>query len=358
MMSKQNRPLIFLYTFIFSFIVLVLTLYTYFYSQGKREWLKELFRTKITYIPLIVYLILIALVVSTMVYIVVYFFHRSQYGRLEEKISLLARNHYDSPLFMKTVRNGEGDPYVSNIDEGIEKIREQMLSMSKDLQVLSSRPQMVDGESKEQILQEERHRLARELHDSVSQQLFAASMMMSALMEDAKKNGQSEIIQKQMNMIGDIINASQSEMRALLLHLRPISLEGKSLKKGIEQLLVELQSKIKIALHWEVEDVSLQSGMEDHLFRVVQELLSNTLRHAKAKSLEVFLKKTDKVVLLRMIDDGVGFDTSNKKVGSYGLNNINERITGMGGTCKIISFVGKGTSVEIRVPVIEEDEEE
>ncbi|MBA5819488.1 sensor histidine kinase, partial [Escherichia coli] len=71
-----------------------------------------------------------------------------------------------------------------------------------------------------------------------------------------------------------IVNESQSEMRALLLHLRPTQLEGKSLKTGIEQLLKELTTKLPIEVEWQIEDISLQKGIEDHLFRIVQELLS------------------------------------------------------------------------------------
>ena len=135
---------------------------------------------------------------------------------------------------------------------------------------------------KKKSLEAERHRLARELHDSVSQQLFAAMMMMSALNEQAIRDDAPEMQKKQLAMVTDIINASQSEMRALLLHLRPVTLEGKSLKQGIEQLLKELETKIKISLKWDIEEFTMPSSIEDQLFRVIQELLSNTLRHAKA----------------------------------------------------------------------------
>ena len=219
---------------------------------------------------------------------------------------------------------------------------------------MTSRPQYVDGQTREEILELERHRLARELHDSVSQQLFAAMMMMSALTEQAEKTDTSEKFRKQLQMVADIINASQSEMRALLLHLRPVNLEEKSLKQGIEQLLKELQSKIQISLKWDIEDVKLISSIEDHLFRIVQELLSNTLRHAKANELEVYLHKINNNLLLRVIDDGAGFNMNESKTGSYGLNNIRERVAGIGGTVKIISFKGQGTSIEIKVPLMKE----
>src|SRR5699024_7130443 len=236
------------------------------------------------------------------------------------------------------------------------QIKEKLLELSSELQVLNQQPQRFEGQTKEEILEVERHRLARELHDSVSQELFAAMMMLSALTEVAKSKEAPLAEQKQLETVAGIINTAQSEMRALLLHLRPVSLEDKSLKKGIEQLLAELQTKIEIAMTWEIADIALPKNIEDQLFRVVQELLSNTLRHAKASELEIYLHLIDQNVLLRVIDDGQGFDQkSQEKAGSYGLLNVRERIASLGGTVKVISFVGQGTSAEIKVPVIKEE---
>lgn len=354
MRGKISRQMLSLYAACSTFLVVLLTLFSYFYSIKQKNWLLELIQRKIFYVPLIVHIFLISLLVGLSTFLLVSIVQRNQYGKIEEKLRLLARGSYDSPVIAKQIPHASNDQYIGAVDQDISAIRKKLIDMSKELQLLNSRPMMVDGETKEEILEEERHRLARELHDSVSQQLFAAMMMMSALNEQAQKNDTPEIFRKQLVIVTDIINASQSEMRALLLHLRPVSLEGKSLRKGIEQLLIELQTKIKIELTWEVEDVHLPSSIEDHLFRIVQELLSNTLRHAKAEELEVYLHQVDKNVLLRLVDDGVGFDMHehDNKAGSYGLKNIRERVTGMGGTIKIISFKGQGTSVEIKVPVV------
>ncbi len=124
------------------------------------------------------------------------------------------------------IPSASDDIYIKDIDKEITKIKEKMIEVSSELQIMTSRPQYVDGQTKEEILELERHRLARELHDSVSQQLFAAMMMMSALTEQAEKTD-TEKFRKQLKMVADIINASQSEMRALLLHLRPVNLKKK-----------------------------------------------------------------------------------------------------------------------------------
>ena len=109
----------------------------------------------------------------------------------------------------------------------------------------------------QEIIEQERNRLARELHDSVSQQLFAASMMMSAINE-TKQQSESENDReaKQLKMVEEMIHQSQLEMRALLLHLRPVALKNKSLQEGIEELLIELSQKVTMDINWKVEAVS------------------------------------------------------------------------------------------------------
>lgn len=235
-------------------------------------------------------------------------------------------------------------------------LSEQLEKLSLEVQQLGSKPQFLGTETKEQVIQEERRRIARELHDSVSQQLFAAMMMISALNERADKFDEKE--QKQLKMIEHVLSQAQSEMRALLLHLRPISLESKSLKSGIEGLLVELQTKVQMKIHWDIEDVKLPEGVEDHLFRIAQELLSNTLRHSHATTLEVYLRQLDSTVLFKIEDNGVGFNSEEILPGSYGINNMKERVQGLGGQVRIVSFPNQGTTIEIKIPLSRHMEDE
>lgn len=208
----------------------------------------------------------------------------------------------------------------------------------------------------QEIISQERNRLARELHDSVSQQLFAASMLMSAINETVTLNSERE--KKQLGMVESMIHQSQLEMRALLLHLRPAALKGKTLQEGIEELLIELQQKVTMKINWKVEKFPLDKGVEDHLFRILQESVSNTLRHSKSTQLEVLLIQRDGLIILRVVDDGVGFDTEEAKAGSYGMQNMYERAVEIGGTFKIVSVKNKGTRLEVKVPMMMEKGEE
>ena len=225
-----------------------------------------------------------------------------------------------------------------------------MLQLSTDLQEFAAAPTFVGSETKEEIIERERQRIARELHDSVSQQLFAATMLLSSINSTIEENV-SDATVKQLLTIDKVINAAQTEMRALLLHLRPIGLDDKSLKQGITQILQELQTKVPIEISWDLSDTNLETGNEDHLFRIVQEAVSNTLRHAKATKLEVYLRQNPHALQLKVIDNGVGFNINqSEKMGSYGLINMKERIASMGGTLKIISLPDRGTVIDITVP--------
>lgn len=241
------------------------------------------------------------------------------------------------------------------IVQRIRKIQKQIVEQAKASQKLANEKAEDQENRIQEIISQERNRLARELHDSVSQQLFAASMMMSAINETRQVESENREA-KQLKMVEEMIHQSQLEMRALLLHLRPVPLKGKTLQEGIEELLVELSQKVTMEIGWKVEEFPLDKGVEDHLFRILQESVSNILRHSKAKELEVLLIQRDHFIIMRVVDDGIGFDVEESKAGSYGLQNMYERAVEIGGTCKIISVKNKGTRLEVKVPLMRKGE--
>lgn len=237
---------------------------------------------------------------------------------------------------------------LQSIASRVGKIQKQIAEQAKLSQKLATEKAEDIENRMQEIISQERNRLARELHDSVSQQLFAASMLMSAINE--AKTATDDREGKQLKMVEEMIHQSQLEMRALLLHLRPAALKGKTLQEGIKELLIELSQKVTMEIKWKIEDFPLDKGIEDHLFRILQEAVSNTLRHAKSTTLEVLLIHRDEFVILRVVDDGVGFDVEKAKAGSYGLHNMYERAVEIGGTFKIISLKNSGTRLEVKIP--------
>lgn len=314
--------------------------------------------------PLLAYLLCGAALVAIVVYSIAWAIGRYQHNQLSRRLATLVAGQYENAV---VARQGQTARVLGmDVAGELETLRQQLIRTQGEIERYASAPVVIGGETKDEILTQERHRLARELHDSVSQQLFAAMMMLSALksvVEQPAADGPTATaetappdlaatVRQQIGTIESVINEAQAEMRALLLHLRPTTLEGKSLAAGIIALLQELQTKIAIAITWDLDDVTLAPAVEDNLFRIVQELLSNTLRHAKAAHLEVYLKQLATHVVLRVVDDGVGFDPATENTtGSYGLSNIQERAAAVGGTAKVISFPHQGTSVEVRVPI-------
>ncbi|WP_079505395.1 sensor histidine kinase [Mesobacillus jeotgali] len=244
----------------------------------------------------------------------------------------------------------QGYTELSTISQRVTKLHKQISEKAMLSQRLATEKAEEQESRIQDIISQERNRLARELHDSVSQQLFAASMLMSAINETKGPSEEREA--KQLKMVEEMIHQSQLEMRALLLHLRPVALKGKSLQEGIEELLLELRQKVTMDINWKVEQFPLDKGVEDHLFRILQESISNTLRHAKADQLEVLLIHRDDIVILRVVDDGIGFNVEEAKAGSYGLQNMHERAGEIGGTMKIVSVENKGTRLEVKVPIL------
>ncbi|TYP71738.1 sensor histidine kinase [Paenibacillus methanolicus] len=197
---------------------------------------------------------------------------------------------------------------------------------------------------------EERQRLARELHDAVSQQLFAISMTATAVSRTLEKDW--ERAKRQVQLIEEMAAVAQSEMRALLLHLRPVHLDGKNFAQALHSLVDELKQKVPMAITLDVDDsICLDSDAEDHLFRIAQEALSNTLRHSKADQMEIRLQRIDGVAQLMLRDNGVGFDLESKKQASYGLLTMEERVNVLGGSLRIVTEPGAGVTIDIRVPL-------
>ncbi len=243
------------------------------------------------------------------------------------------------------------------------RLRDQFVRIGKkweeqvsSLQRLSTDNAKLAEQARFSAVTEERQRLARELHDAVSQQLFAISMTATAagrtIDQDIDKT------KRQIALIEEMSSVAQSEMRALLLHLRPVHLKGKSLAEGLEELIQELQAKVPIDIRFDMDrQMRLNKGVEDQLFRIVQEALSNILRHSKASRTDIRLYIDQDVVKLLIRDNGIGFDIQEKKHASYGIETMQERVNEIGGSMQIVSAPGKGTKLDIRVPMVISEEE-
>lgn len=243
-----------------------------------------------------------------------------------------------------------GTDEIGQLGEQLNRIGKKWEEQVSSLQRLSNNNAQLTEKARYTAIMEERQRLARDLHDAVSQQLFAISMTATAVGRTFSKD--IDKASRQIHLIEEMASVAQSEMRALLLHLRPVHLEGKRLAQGLRDLMKELQTKVQVEISLEMdEELQLQKGIEDHLFRIVQEALSNALRHSKAAKLEIKLIVLGDSVRLTVRDNGVGFVLDETKHASYGLVSIRERVTELGGFLNIVTAPGMGTRLEIRIPL-------
>lgn len=260
-------------------------------------------------------------------------------------VAALRRGKFNETL--KTYEKDEVGLILEELNQLSQYIQEQVHSLQK----LAEEKTELSQTARTAAIIEERQRLARDLHDVVSQQLFALSMMSSASLKVFEQN--PEKARKQLEQISEIAVKAQGEMRALLLHLRPVQLSGESLCEGIIKLVQEL--KLKTNLHFEasideIEDIS--KAAEEHIFRIVQEALSNIIRHADATKVKLVLTDDDHYIRLFIGDDGKGFDIHKERITSYGLKTMRERCEQIGGTYNLRSKENEGTYIEIRIPAM------
>jgi len=331
---------------VWGFLMALMLSFLFFITFPLKNW-SDLWLVKVINLPFIMFVFLLVILLSGFFGLWVGWYWKNLLQSIGDALFELEQGRYNV-----TLEGGEIEE-VTLIHKRMEKIQRLMLEQTKLSQRLANE-KAEDHEKKiQETISQERNRLARELHDSVSQQLFAASMLMSAVNESRSPSNERE--EKQLKLVEQTIQQSQLEMRALLLHLRPVALKGKSLQEGMEDLLGELIHKVPIKISSKIEEFPMDKGIEDHLFRILQESLSNALRHSKANHIEVLLIRRDQFIILRIVDDGIGFEVDSSKSGSYGLQNMHERALEIGGNLKIISVKEQGTRLEVKVPVIEEE---
>ena len=233
-----------------------------------------------------------------------------------------------------------------------------MVELSEKVRSLTRQVQLIDNQDlvkREEIIESERKRIARDLHDTVSQELFASSMVLSGLAVSLDSISK-ENLQQQLATVKEMIEGAQRDLRILLLHLRPSELDGKSLVEGFQLILNEVTDKSRIEVIFKHDVQKLPTLVEEHLFRIAQEIISNTLRHAQAQHLEVYLLQNEYELQLKMVDDGVGFVMDEEREMRYGLQNIRERVEDMAGSLKIRTAENKGVAIDIRIPLLKGQE--
>ena len=217
------------------------------------------------------------------------------------------------------------------------------------LQKLGEENVMLKAQANEDAVIEERKRLARDLHDTVSQQLFAIHMAASSLPKVADRD--PALAGRLMEQLIQMSHHAQKQMRGLIAQLRPIELEGKSLKSALDQWFPDYcrQNGLQGTLDLSIGG-TLPEAIERQMFLLIQEGMANVVKHSGADRVALSLHDRGHQYLLQIQDNGAGFDPHATKAGSYGLTTMKERAQKLGGDFEIFSRPGFGTRISIRIP--------
>ncbi|MEO1165575.1 MAG: sensor histidine kinase, partial [Chloroflexota bacterium] len=242
------------------------------------------------------------------------------------------------------------ESYPLGLMDGVIKEMNTLVAQHTDFQSMRGR---LYEQISEVAAQEERNRLARDLHDSIKQQVF--SMSVSAAAAEAHLKTNTDAARAALLDVRQSAQEAMVEMRALLQQLAPAPLEQLGFIESLRQQMEALSYRTGAKIHTEFDRLPdnelLPIGAQETLFRIAQEALSNIARHARAKHVTLALTVVNNDLTLKITDDGQGFDMDEAERG-MGLNNIERRVSELGGAqLRMQSAVGQGTELTVMLPL-------
>ncbi|MGY1696077.1 MULTISPECIES: GAF domain-containing protein [unclassified Geodermatophilus] len=212
-------------------------------------------------------------------------------------------------------------------------------------------------EAQQRLALEARHRLARELHDSVSQALFSMTLETRGaqlLLERAGLAADGPLGERLANL-RQLTQGALAEMRALIFELRPEALREEGLTAAIRKQAegISARTEITVEVRLPTRPIPLPGDVEEQVYRLVQEALANVAKHSAARRAVVRLRcrHSGHELLVEVTDDGVGFDASSSQPGHLGLHTMAQRMEQLGGSLLVDSRPGRGTRISATVPL-------
>ncbi|PLT31059.1 sensor histidine kinase [Peribacillus deserti] len=254
---------------------------------------------------------------------------------------------------------------LHGLEETIDRAEQLSSQISVVLNYLTSDLRMVgealaDAKRKQEFglkiieaQEEERKKLSREIHDGPAQML-ANVMMRSDLIDRVFRERSVEEGLKEVKDLKRMVRNALYEVRRIIYDLRPMALDDLGLVPTLRkylQTIEEYNNTVRITFTNLGEEKRLPSKMEVALFRLIQESVQNALKHAQPNTIHIKMESLKDRVTVVVKDDGVGFDSSAKKEGSFGLIGMGERVELLEGNLSIDSNIGAGTVIIIQVPI-------
>lgn len=202
-------------------------------------------------------------------------------------------------------------------------------------------------------MKEQRLEISRDLHDSIGSQLTFINSILDGI--KSSSSTLDDKINSKINTLSDFSENSIAELKSVLWVLNSNEIHLQDLKSKLLNLIQnagEAKENLKFRFDFDAKDnFQLGSKQAVNLFRVTQEIINNAMKYAKANEIKISVKQSDEVLLLQISDDGIGFDLEKAKNKSFGLTNIQNRISELGGKVAIETSEGNGTRYNIEAPL-------
>jgi len=260
------------------------------------------------------------------------------------------RSELTVPIVIREQVIGVLDVQSDHVDSFSEMDLELMQALANQAGVAIQNARLYER-ARQVAVMEERQRLARELHDSVTQSLYGVSLYAEAAAGQFAQGNMDRVLEY-INDIRTTAQDSLADMRLLIHQLRPPALEKEGLVAMLQARLyaVENRAGIKTVLQSDLT-TRLPMAVEEDLYRIATEALNNVLKHARAGNVSVRLRQEGEIICLEVADDGVGFAPENVAGGGLGLATMKERAQSHGWKLAVESILGAGTRVSTRLEV-------
>jgi PAS domain S-box-containing protein len=279
---------------------------------------------------------------------------KPEYAEEQKGLAFMLERGFAALLSVPLVVKDEGYGGITLYYRTSRKFTNEDIDLAKsvaDQVALAIENARLRGQAEQAAAYAERSRLARELHDSVTQSLYSITLYSEAVARMLASGAGTDAIEHLRELRATAQEALR-EMRLLIFQLSPPALEKGSLADALQMRLdaVEARGGMKVDLQAEGEE-RLAPRVRQELYQVAQESLNNALKHARAQSVRIRLEYTVDGTRLDVSDDGCGFDPAEAdRSGGLGLRGMRERVQGIGGTIRVESAPGRGTTVSVAVP--------
>lgn len=277
--------------------------------------------------------------------------------RIQRKIDVLNLNMMQVTKGNLSARiSAEQDSSFSGIYPQFNAMMNAIEERMKWVQRIGEQEVIEKEKAAEAAVLEERRRMARDLHDTVSQQLFAMHMSAAALPSLLKHNQeQGHVVLEQLITMSQ---TAQKQMRALIAQLRPVELENRSLEEALDVWFPDYCRHNGLRGVKEQELMGGISGPIEHqMFLIIQEAMANIVKHAEASFVSLSIREEERQIGFSVSDNGKGFRPEEAgRQGSYGLMTMKERAEKLGGHVDIIAHPGAGTTIRVHIPKFKADD--